>query len=244
MKRRTLLAAALFAPLAHARTTRKNMITNKVSLYGDSVTANKGYGARLIARAGGKITGVNDYARGGNSFAGNLAGTHPDGPLFNGLNFQRHISSVDDCDIVVLRLGGNSAPGGWVDGDPQAAGGADYLQIAAEALLHVQHAHAAGKRVVLVGTPYVNVASAMNYYGITEGQAVMIAQRMRNVNTALRCLGGFYGVPFIATHGYGGAGGHPTPQASDVPDGVHPEAAYANAVADYLADQIVTTFGL
>lgn len=246
MKRRTLLAAALFAPLAHAKPPGKKpmIITNKISLYGDSVTANKDYGPRMMARSGGKITGYNDYSRGGNTFAGNLAGTHEAGPLFNGLTFPQHIAQVDDCDIVVLRLGGNSIPYGWIANDAQAASDADYLQIAAECLLHVQHSHAVGKRVVLVGTPFMSIASLMAYHGMTEAQAVLLTQRVRNVNTVIRIVGGLYGVPFIATSGWGGAGGHPTGQAADAPDGVHPEPAYADAVADYMADQIVSIFGL
>ncbi len=219
-------------------------IANKVSLYGDSVTSSANYSARMMRRAAGKLTGVTNYARGGNTLAGNLKGQLLGQPLFNGLDFASHIALVDDADIVLLRLGGNSLPAGWVEDDAQACLGADYLDIGAEAMQHVQFARAAGKRVVMVGTPYLNIQSYMRYYGASEGRAATDLQRTRNVNSHLRVVSAIMGVPFIGTHGLGGDGLHPSAGPADVPDGVHPSPAYHDAIGDYLADSIVRIFKL
>lgn len=215
------------------------IIPGKISLYGDSTTAGRGFGPRMLARQPNRIKAVNDYARGGNSFADNLAGRNQ---LFNGLTFQQHVNEVDDAEVVVIRLGGNCVPGGWKTGDIQGCLEADYLDIAAECLQHVQFARGAQKKPVLVGTPYTNIESAVNYYGMTTERAVTEFQRVRNANTAIRCVSGVYRVPFIATFGYGGNGGYPEPTAADVPDGVHPTEEYGHKVADYLADQLVSIF--
>lgn len=217
------------------------IVPGKVSLYGDSTTAGRNYAERMMARAAGKLAGVSDYARGGNSFADNLVGA---GNLFGGLTFAQHVAEVDDAQICLIRLGGNCVPGGWVPGDIQACLGADYLQIAGECLQHVQIAQAAGKRVVLVGTPYAHLDTLARCYGLAQAQAATELQRARNANTAIRCVASVTAVPFIATHGWGGDGKHPSADASSVIDGIHPSPGYAAAVADYLADEIVAMFGL
>ncbi len=219
-------------------------ITNKVSLYGDSVTAAADYPSRMMSRAPGKFAGIVSYARGGNTFAANLSGRLFDLPLFNGLDFATHIAKVDDADIVVIRLGGNSVPAGWDKDDSQACLGADYLDICAEIFLHVQYVRAAGKRLVLVGTPYTNIASYMSYWGLPEGRAVTDLQRIRHANSGIRYVCATLGVPFIATHGQGGDGRHPPAGAADVPDGVHPSPQYHDAVGDYLAGAIVRALKL
>jgi lysophospholipase L1-like esterase len=219
-------------------------IRNKVSLYGDSVSAGPLCPARIMRRGAGRIQGVTNYSMGGNTFTANLKGQLLGQPLFNGLDFAAHMSSVDDADIVVLRLGANSVPAGWVAHDSQSCLGADYLEIAAEIVHHVQITRAVGKRVVLVGTPYTNIESYMRYYGVTEASAINVFQRARNVNSYIRVVCAYMGAPFIATHGQGGDGLHPPAGPADVPDGVHPSPAYHDAIADYLADSIIRTFRL
>lgn len=219
-------------------------LKNKVSLYGDSVSAGPGYSARMSHRAAGRFQGVTNFSMGGNTFATNLKGQLLGQALFNGLDFATHVATADDADIVVLRLGANSVPVGWVTSDLQASLGTDYLDIAAEIVHHVQFARAAGKRVALVGTPYVNIHSYMRYYDVSEASAINVCQRTRNVNSHIRMVSALLGVPYIATHGYGGDGLHPPASAADVPDGVHPSPRYHDAIADYLADAVVRTFRL
>jgi lysophospholipase L1-like esterase len=219
-------------------------VRNKLSLYGDSVSAGPGNSARMSHRAAGRFAGITNFSMGGNTFATNLKGQLLGQPLFNGLDFANHVATADDADIVMFRLGANSVPAGWVSSDPQASLGTDYLDIAAEIVHHVQFAKAAGKRVVMVGTPYVNIQSYMRYYDVTEASAINVFHRTRNVNSHIRMVSALLGVPYIATHGHGGDGLHPPAGAADVPDGVHPSPGYHDAIADYLADAVVRTFGL
>jgi lysophospholipase L1-like esterase len=216
----------------------------KLSLYGDSVTASHNYPALMMARQPTKFSCVTDYSRGGNQFNANLSGVMPDGfQLFGGLTFAQHVTTVDTSDIVVLRLGGNSIPAGWVNGDPQASLCADYLDIGGEIASHIYHIRTAGKLAILVGTPYGNIAKMVATLGLTEAQATSFLDRTRAVNTSIRHVAAFYGVPFIATHGWGGNGGHPVADYSSTTDGGHPTTAYADAVAEYLADEVVRLGG-
>ena len=84
-----------------------------------------------------------------------------------GVNFQQHISTADDSDIVVISLGGNDSPVGVnnqpllsTTADVNLYQGSDILLIAQNALTVAQYAAAAGKRVVMCGVPYFDIIRA------------------------------------------------------------------------------------
>lgn len=238
-------------------------IKGKVSIYGDSTTFGGAYkndptetytpdgrysptiAQQILALSNGKITGINDYSHGGNSFELNWDGTVAGVPLFNGLNFAQHISAVDDAEIVIIRLGGNDVPGGWSDwGNYQGGMEADYLNVAASCKMHVDAVRAAGKKVLLVGTPYFNIDNLASYFQLPLATAIDVGQRMRNANTCVRIVAGLYVVPNISTHGWGGDGKHPATSSTYVPDGVHMKQQYLNQIAAYLTQEIISIFEL
>lgn len=222
-----------------------SIIPNKISVYGDSVAL--GLAARIAQHPA--FCGFNDYARGGNSLAANLAGDCA-GPLFGGLTFAEHIATVDDADIVVLHLGGNdqmTARTGAALGPgavPLDFIGSDGLQIAADALVHIQHAKAAGKRVVVCGIPYLDPVKLQSVMGLTPDQVDGIVVRAVTINMGLRCVVGLTGVCFVATYGAPVSAGQPIPGADSTVDGVHPSPAYADAVGAFLANHIAQHFNI
>jgi hypothetical protein len=133
---------------------------------------------------------------------------------------------------------------------PSAASyiGSDNLPIALLYLQHVQMARAAGKRPVLVGLPYYNPDRSIAPGGVFAGEPIekarALAVRIAANNTALRCVAGINGVPFIATYGWGGAGGHPAAGYDSTQNGIHPTRAYSEAVSDYIAAQLISIFSL
>lgn len=57
-------------------------------------------------------------------------------------------------------------------------------------------------------------------------------------------MAGFYGVPFIASFGSPSEAGQPSAGFGSTIDGLHPGAAYATAVNEYLAQRMKVIFGL
>lgn len=233
-------------------------IINKVSVYGDSTCISQQGSqprAQRIAAFSSKFVGYNDSAQGGHSLSANLNETVYLNLVPQNIAFPTYIGSNDNSDIVVINLGGNDAPTG-ADGmpiPPSAANasaylGCDALAIAGLVRVHVSTARAACKRPVLVGMPYFNADRALATGGVYEGSADAFARaftcRLAVNNLAVRAIAGVDGVPFIATYGYGGAGGHPVADYNSTWDGIHPTIAYTHAVSDYIAQQIIMIFGL
>lgn len=234
-------------------------VTNKISVYGDSVcTSQQGSQPRAqrIAAQLGRGAGFNDYAVGGQTLASTLAGvvTATGAPMFGGRTFEQHIKTVDDCDICIISLGGNDAPtyGGAPlspVSSPEAYLRGEFLPIAADALQLCQHATAAGKRVLVVGVPYLSPVVMSSSSGRFPGNldaSKGYAARLTAANTALRCAAGFNGSQFVYT--YGGTPGPVGPAPTGytdyaaVWDGLHPTLAYSHAVSDFLAAHINAIF--
>lgn len=234
-------------------------IVNKISVYGDSVcTSQQGSQSRAqrIASQLGRGAGYNDYAVGGQTLASTLAGvvTATGAPMFGGLTFAQHISTVDDSDICIISLGGNDAPtynGSALSprSSPEAYLRGEFLPIAADALQLCQHAKAAGKRVLVVGVPYLSPSVLASSSGLLAGNldaAKGYAARFTAANTALRCAAGFHGSPFVYTYGGTPSPVGPAPTGytdfAAVYDGLHPTLAYSHAVSDFLAAHINAIF--
>jgi hypothetical protein len=240
-------------------------IPNKISVYSDST----GYGhqghlpraARIFQRGAGKFSGYNDYTLGGNSWASNLIGRREDGNLvFGGLTFQQHINTVDDADIVIFTLGFNDVhtkrDGTVLESSsiPEDYIGSDGLTVAANAMMHIQYARAAGKRVVVVGTPFIDPVKMIDpHVGMMKGSSVGVGlnyiNRTNITNTALRLVAAYanavYGrVSFIAQYGAPVSVGQPAADASSTQDGIHPTGVYGDAVNDHLADRIIVIHNL
>lgn len=253
-------------------------ITNKVSIYGDSMRVAPSGGSSTAARLllNPKFSaGVNDFAVGGTTFWGHHRGytgtgaSNPGTLMWGGLDFAGKLT-VDDCDICVVSLGGNDQPAGIVAGTHtpvvnlgngtyvQNFVGSDFLQIAADCLVMVQTASAAGKRPVLVGLPYVNetklLASGGGIYGAdvfptytTEQRTSMahgLVLKFEAVNAAVRIVSGLQGVPIIVPYGSPIAPNMVVPSTSSVIDGVHPTVAYSNDISDWIGTEIVRIFSL
>lgn len=233
-------------------------ISNRVSVYGDSTSISQQGSqprAQRIAAFGSKFFGYNDCAYGGHSLNANYNQTVYRNLVMQNIPFSTYIGANDDSDIVVIHLGANDAPTG-ADGllvPPSAANasaylGCDALAIAGLVRNHVSTARAAGKRPVLVGMPYFNADRALAGGGVYAGSAEAVARgftcRLALNNLAIRAISGIDGVPFIATYGHGGAGGHPPADYNSTWDGIHPTLAYSHAVSDYIAQQILTLLGL
>lgn len=254
-------------------------VTNKVSVYGDSMrAANPAIGLSSTAqrmRLSPKFSaGVNDFAVGGTSFYGTLRGlsgfsaASPGSLLWGGRDFQAQMA-VDDCDIVVISLGGNDQPAGIQPGTstaitnlgPGTPGegyvGSDYLSIAADCLVMTQHARAAGKRPVLVGAPYMSLdkllASGGGLYGAdvvggTEqsrrDMALGAISKVVAVNSFIRIVGGLQGVPVIVPYGSPIAPNMVPASSASVTDGVHHTQAYGHALSDWIGTEVARIFAL
>lgn len=259
-------------------------VTNKVSIYGDSMR---------IAPPGGQSTaerlrlnpkfsaGVNDFAVGGTSFYGTLRGTTAAGAtstgvtnLWNDWDFLEHLGLFDDGDIVVISLGGNDQPAGvnqttgaFIENlgpgtDSQGYVGADALSIAADCLSMCQVVVTAGKRPVLVTTPYTNLTALLadpvgaysdallNHpvwmYTVEQRTAMASAfmDKATMIRLAIRIISGQQNYPYILPFGVPGPVPSTMPTASSVIDGVHPTVTYSNAVSDFIGTEIVRIFGL
>lgn len=261
-------------------------VANKVSIYGDSMRTAPvgGQSTAERLRLNPKFSaGVNDFAVGGTAFYGTLRGTTAVGPgtggtnLWGGLDFQTHLAASDDGDIVVISLGGNDQPAG-VDQttgafianlppgtDSQGYVGADALSIAADCLTVCQKVVAAGKRPILVTTPYTNLAAllasplgaysdtllnpsapAPPLYTVQQRTAMASAfmDKVTIIRLAIRIVAGQQGYPYILPFGAPGPVPSTMPTALSVIDGVHPTVAYSNAVSDFIGTEIVRIFGL
>lgn len=244
-------------------------IARKVSVFGDSVsTAQPTHWGRAqyIAGTVGFQAGYNDHAYGGQRAQDTLIGkiSVSGANMFGGLTFEQHIKTVDDSDIVVIALGGNDAPfwGGTYAQIPSTAlpenyVGAEFQHIAEPILLMAQHAKAAGKRPVIIGMPYINIERAIQPDGLIpewpvggghNPQALTMARgfvtRAVGTNVVARLVAGFYGVPFIASFGSPAEAGQPSAGFGSTIDGLHPGAAYASAVNEYIAQRAKVIFGL
>lgn len=237
------------------------IISRKVGVYGDSTSiAQEGSldrAARIYAYNPPKFgnAGYNNCSYGGLSLYHNYNVNVYKDNLAQASAFPGYIANIDDSDIVVIILGGNdpviSATGTPLDGSaPTAASyiGCDNLNVGALYLQHVQQIRAAGKRPVLVGMPYYDpdraLASGGIYYAEPPETARAFSVRLAANNTALRCVAGLQNVPFIATYGWGGAGGYPVGDYGSTQDGIHPTKAYSEAVSDYIAAQLINIFSL
>ncbi len=254
-------------------------VTNKVSVYGDSMRTAPpgGQSTAERLRLNSKFSaGVNDFAVGGTAFYGTLRGTTATGAtstgvtnLWGGLDFEAHLAS-DDGDIVVISLGGNDQPAGvnqttgaFIENlasgtDSQGYVGADALSIAADCLTMCQKVVAAGKRPVLVTTPYTNLtaflASPNGAFSATAFPSLTVEQRTAAasaymdkatvIRLAIRIISGQQGYPYILPFGAPGPVPSTMPTASSVIDGVHPTVTYSNAVSDFIGTEIVRIFGL
>ena len=149
-----------------------DVVTNKISVYGDS-TAISQLGsqtrAQRIAAYSAKFNGYNDYAVGGTSFASMFLGQDGLGnplPGWNNRNFQQQIA-VDDCDICIFNLGGydkaNGVSGTLLQANavPEDYVGSDGLTIASNALQMIQFAVAAGLRMLVCGVPFFDAAQSV-----------------------------------------------------------------------------------
>lgn len=244
-------------------------IARKISVYGDSVSTQQPshWGrAQYIANSPGFHAGYNDHAYGGQTTRDTLAGirTATGGQLFGGKNFEQHIKTVDDSDIVLIALGGNDAPfwGGTWSPMPSTAFpenylGAEFQAIAEALLLMVQHAKAAGKRVAIVGMPYMNIERAIQPDGVVpewppggshNPNALLMARgfatKIVGNNVTNRLVSAMAGVPFVATFGSPSEPGMPAAGFGSTIDGLHPGAAYSNEVNFFLAARLKTIFGL
>lgn len=257
-------------------------VTNKVSVYGDSMrTAPQVAGGQSTAerlRLNPKFSaGVNDFAVGGTSFYGTLRGTTAAGAtstgftnLWDSWDFAEHLAGSDDGDIVVISLGGNDQPAGvnqttgaFIENlppstDSQGYVGADALSIAADCLTMCDYVVGAGKRPVLVATPYTNMTaflaspngafSATAFPSLTVEQRTAMASAFMDkatmIRLAIRIISGQQGYPYILPFGAPGPVPSTMPTASSVIDGVHPTVTYSNAVSDFIGTEIVRIFGL
>lgn len=237
------------------------VISRKVSVFGDSTSIAQQGGldraARIYAYNSAKFgnSGYNNCSMGGLTLSDNYNLHVYNDSVQQPSAFPSYIANSDDGDIIVVILGANDpvvgANGVLVDGSaPNAAAyiGSDNLYIGALYLQHVQQIRAAGKRPVLVGMPYYDPDRALSPGGIYDGEpaekARALSVRLAANNSAMRCVAGLQNVPFIATFGYGGAGGHPTADYNSTYDGVHPTKAYSEAVSDYIAAQLIGFFSL
>jgi len=236
------------------------IVARKVGVFGDSTSIAQQGGldraARIYAWDPARFgnAGYNNCAQGGQSLAAN----YNQHVFRDGLPqppFPRYITETDDSDIVVIILGGNdpvtSASGKPIYGDAATAAdyiGCDNLPVAALYLQHVQQARAAGKRPVIAGLPYYDPERALASGGLYVGQSPEMARtfavRLAVNNAAARVVAGMQNVPFIATYGFGGAGGQPPADHNSTYDGLHPTKAYSEAVSDYIAAQLIKIFGL
>jgi len=254
-------------------------VTNKVSVYGDSMRTAPAGGQSTAARLrlNPKFSaGVNDFAVPGTAFYGTLRGTTATGAtsvgtnLWGGSDFEAHLAASDDGDIVVISLGGNDQPAG-VDQttgafianlasgtDSQGYVGADALSIAADCLVMCQKVVAAGKRPVLVTTPYTNLTaflaspygafSATFFPGLSVEQRTAAASaymdKVTAIRLAIRIIAGLHGYPYILPFGAPGPVPSTMPTASSVIEGAHPTVTYSNEVSDFIGTEIVRIFGL
>jgi hypothetical protein len=236
------------------------IVSRKISLFGDSVALNKA--ARIYAYNTAKFggAGYNDCAQGGHRLSTNLNTTTYKNQVATNVAFPSYIQSTDDGDIVIIHLGSNdpviSATGGEIGPGPgltMASSASDYvgcdaLTFAANLKQHVQYIRSVNKRPVIIGMPYYNADRALVAGGAfstgTDPEARGVAVRLAVHNVACRIVAGLEGVPFIATYGFGGAGGHPSADYDSTTDGVHPTTTYNNAVADYIAQQLISIFSL
>lgn len=244
-------------------------IARKISVFGDSVSTEQPthWGrARYIANSPGFGAGYNDHAYGGQTTRDTLAGkiTATGANMFGGLTFEQHIKTVDDSDIVIIALGGNDAP--FAPGTytplpsttfPEGYVGCEYQHIAEALLLMSQHAKAAGKRVVIIGMPYMNIDRAIEPDGVipeyppagghnpdAKLMARGFATKINGNNVVNRLVAGYFGVPFVATYGSPSAAGMPWAGWVSTIDGLHPSSGYSNDVNLFLAAQIKGIFGL
>lgn len=178
-----------------------------VAVYGDSIAS--GHIAvppgrlavpparRLQELLAGRAT-VADFAQPGARVRDALTGaaTMPLGP------FAEHVRAARP-DVVVLRFGGADV----VLGTPVS-------EFARDLALLVDHAHAAGARVVLVGMPH----SAEQW----ESRAVIF-------DAAILVVVGWKGVAFVDTFSLAAGG---------LADGIHPDAAYADRLTAPIAASI------
>ena len=223
-------------------------IKNKISVYGDSISTSQ-QGAPTRAAKLNRGAGFNDYAVGGQTMKDTLLGktTHNGAPMWGGKTFAQQML-VDDCDICVIALGGNDAPyfRGTYGLMPATAVpadylGAEYLDCAANIRMLHQAAQAAGKRVVVIGMPYMNVQRVVDTGLLPNIECAKgYATRYSTMQTVHRVACGFAQLPFIST--YGGTPAEmsvqPVPNYASTVDGLHPTAAYATAVNDYLKGQL------
>lgn len=243
-------------------------IARKISVYGDSVSTQQPshWGrAQYIGNSPGFYAGYNDYAFGGQTTRDTLQGVKTTGGfLFGGLTFEQHIKTVDDSDIVLIALGGNDAPfwGGTYAPMPSTAFpenylGAEFQAIAESLLIMVQHAKAAGKRVAIVGMPYMNIERAIQPDGVIpeyppagghNPNALLMARgfatKIVGNNVTNRLVAAMAGVPYIATFGSPATAGQPATGFGSTIDGLHPTSTYSNDVNFYIAAQLKIIFGL
>lgn len=207
-----------------------------------------------------KFNGYNDYSRANNTALAVLTGYLQGQALYGGLTFQQQVSWVDDADIVVISVGSLDDPTSRNNQaipitapDINAYQGSDMLYMAQNVLTLAQYAASAGKRVVVCGVPYFDIARASQAGGKFSGnfeQAQGYAARLIGNNPGLRmgaavASWGYPGkIMFVPTYGVPSTPNQPVADSSSNYDGWRPSLSYSHAVSDFLAQWIVTNYGL
>jgi hypothetical protein len=175
--------------------------------------------------------------------------------------FQTHIKKYDDSDIVIIRLGNNNTPDGWLSNaqaNEQTMVGVDYNYCMTSYLQICQATQAAGKRLVIVGANFLDAtriaAPGGTLYGLAANIVGANLQRIWNINTAARIIAAWLNgvAPLTWVGCYGTTAGAYKPAvpvtisatASSTYDGIHPTKPYQDAISDYIGNSIVVALGL
>lgn len=169
-------------------------------------------------------------------------------------------------------MGTNDLPSGIVAGTRTPVGsipsranfadyvGSDFLPIAANALIHVQHTLAASKRPVLIGVPYASrdhlLASGGGIFGADVPELAGWTSEQRRdavaglvvkisaVNACLRVISGMQNIPMIIPYGAPIAANMVLADYNSVIDGIHQTQAYGHALSDWIGTELVRIFSL
>ncbi len=223
--------------------------------------------------SGGWVTGANalapddSHCYGGQTLASTLKGQHTAErrDIFGGMDFDTYITTTCDADVCVINLGANDSMVGFdpVQQAPVVLGngvrhaglqgmgpghaGGDCLQNAEDLLSAITSIHHAGKRAVVVGVPYFDMAALSAPGGLLAGFPELVqgfAARVLMIHSAFRIVCAMQGVPFIATHGNPIGAGQPAASPACTWDGLHPVDGYRNAVSDFVGTEVVRVLGL